>query len=237
MRHMYRTMFVALLAVLALSAVGSASASAAECKHTLKSTTFCIENKAVTGEVPFTAGRQETATYSLIMYVEGLRWQCTAVGGAGVLHANGTEGVPVTHDAVELSNCSIPAESSCKIREPVILGKESGALGLEGEVTLSGGEFKLTTFPVTGTTLGTFHVLSQEGRTCLLEGSWPIKSEKAKEGLTCPLADVKTEAIKHNISCTGELWAGGIRTESFQLSEAASLSGTNAGKKWSLWEQ
>jgi hypothetical protein len=245
MRPMFRTTFVALLAVFALSAVGSASAEARECRHVANETTFCVQagenpNKEITGEVGFKSTSSKASSSMSASDWGGLgEADCSTVGDTGTIHANNTEGVPLNHRIIELSNCRVEGHefSKCEIAEPEILGKEGGATGLEGEVTLGGSEFQLGSYTSIGTELGVVNFKSRPSNTCYLGGTWRIEQSSSKVGLACHLPDIKTAAVEHTVECSGEKVTIGGGSASIHIKDEIALTGTYAGYKWSLWEK
>jgi hypothetical protein len=237
MRSKLKPVLLALFAAFALSALASASASAASCtkEGSEPKAALCIEKVRAAGEVAFAAKLppEGKATFK----TGGLTWTCEKVEDHGILTAVvGGKVITVSKRVVELSNCS--ASNNCSLKQPIVLGKANEAPGLEGEVSLSGGAFQLSAFPANkGTTFGT---MTLTGAKCLLAGSYKVTAEggKSKVGPICALPNAREEAVAHTAECRGanSHLEFGAKPAELEMTETIALSGTDAGKTWSLFE-
>ncbi len=255
MRHMYRATFLALLAVLALSAVGSASAEAKECTKTSREKwmQFCVQYKGgeeireITGEVPYATTSNTPAT---LKYIGGIKYErgpitveCATVKESGTFNANQTLTIPVSHRVVELSKCQLVKEPECQVTEPIVLGKESGASGMEGAISASGGEYKLMSSPEKTVPWGSLKIRTKLGEPrCWSEINTTLNSEtetNEKAGLPCILPELSTEVVEHQVNCSSSKLQLGLYGEPVELAidQKIAPTGTYAGLKWGIREK
>jgi hypothetical protein len=102
--------------MLALSAVGTASASAAECPGTGEGVVLCSSGHVQEGTFAFTGKQIGTKE----LEIEGLgKEQCGSAKSTGELVAT-KSGVEVKDDVIEWPNCEVVGHAGCKVN-PIIL--------------------------------------------------------------------------------------------------------------------
>lgn len=206
-----RLAFLTAIAVLALTAVASATASALEYK---------IEGSGVTGKTAL-ENINETGTKNKL--------KGTPFGVTVQIQCSHREGENLAIDTLgssevklKFSSCTVEKPANCSVEEPIVT-TVVGALGEAGGGLVN--EFS----PVSGTT---FTEITLLGSSCSLKGK-PFKVEGKQ---ACELPAGAVEAVEHGLACNASgsaLTAGGKKAE-FESSEAKlSLAGANEGKKWS----
>jgi len=206
MRSVFKSVLVALVAVLALSAIAAASASAYE---------FGVEGTPIgTGiSVPFTATGSPAVLNSA-----GLKIECTSVTGSGDLQAEGKSTL-----AVELASCTVSKPAYCQIAQPIKFNTKNELTAFEGK---SADAFD----PETGALFAELE-LKNNGGTCAF-------STVDVEGILQSFVEnAATAATSHTLlfnKASGSYVEMAGKTSKFELTDAASLSGAYAGKKWSV---
>jgi hypothetical protein len=190
----------ALLAVLALSGLSVASASASECPGSGEGVELCSEGHALEGT--FAISNKTKSGGSI--YIEGIMsLQCSTTKSKGQIVA-GKGRVEITSDVIEWTGCSLSGHAGCKVKA-MILGMGPGLhggislVGEIGEVTLATSEEKqpFTEVSVTG---------------CEQEYEGKVLGTQK-----CKLARVTTEAVGHEVSCTGSESRLKLRTRTVEL--------------------
>jgi len=206
MRSALRRALLALVAVVALGVVATASASASKQE-------FIMNGSPVSAgvEVPVVS-EYGSATLSF----SGAKATCSSVTAAGDLLAAGK-----STSTVELSGCTVETPSNCALSQPVVIKAGGELVTYEGKVA---DKFS----PKTGTTLFELHF---SGSGCgSLAGYWPVT------GVAQALVEGSEEVVNHALTFSStsgsELVTGGI-TLSFHLSGAVKLGGAYAGGTWS----
>lgn len=152
---------------------------------------------------------------------------CTAVEDTGSFEQP-TEVIPVTIDkqSILFKSCSVlaPLGEKCKVKEPIELNETDGAFNEAiTEVSLE---------PETGTTLGTMTIESVKEKSCTIAAADKITGKQS-----CKVLEPETDAVTHLIECTEagskELLVA-EKEAKLLLVEEAKLTGTEAGKKWSI---
>jgi hypothetical protein len=235
---------LAALAVFAISAVASASASAARtevCDHgtnPLEEAQLCIEGKEAgspnTETIPFTSVKK-AATTSKLKVTGGPNITCGKAKNGGNFVAEDSVNVKVTALTVEFSECKVTnAEAECTVVEPIVAN--GGGSGIKGEIPNSGTTPKQINFsPTTGTEFATVTVESKPGQVCGFEA---VAKVTGKQKCELPTSTTETEATKHEVICKeagSELKFAGKEAK-FELTEEVELAGTeeNKGKKFSI---
>jgi hypothetical protein len=230
-------MLVALMAMLAVGAVASASASAAECPGTVEGggIALCSGGHEQKGTFAFT-GVQKSETFSDPFNLEGGGIPLTVSCGALVKLSKGS--FVASSGKLEISGlylnygeCTVSSdEAECEVATHAItvdgaegVGTGSGlsaSLASTAEVTLLGGgaSRKWTRFVVK----------SKPGHTCSSS-----RTELPRGQVTCGLPESTVEAVTHVLKCQfgkSELTSSGLAV-GFELTGELKLS---SGKAWSL---
>jgi type 1 fimbria pilin len=235
MQLISRGAFAAFVAALAMSAVGAASASAAECPGTVEGggIALCSEGHEQKGTLSFT-GKQESATpsdpFNLIGGGIPLTVKCGTVKlskGSFVAGAGGK--LEITGLYLEYPECVVTSdEVDCEVTAGAITvdgleGKGTGpglAAGLAStsELTLlSGGTKERWTV---------FHVKSKAGHTCSTSREATIRGSSK-----CSLPGSTAEAVTHIVKCESTKFLNSGLEAGFELTAEVKLS---SGKVWSL---
>lgn len=213
----WRVFSLALMAVLALTAITASLAQAA-------SPEWSIEGKALSGSESISS--EATETFKLEVPARGLTIQCT--------EQSTVEGKITSPRAdsgkISFNNCSVVGAPTCKVTQPIT------TVPLVTELKLSGTTVYDTFKPASGTTFTTITISG-----CAAAGSFPIT------GQTCGKATnaLGVQAVKQQLEFSKAITAtciangyitGGLKfagTEATLTGKANNfLSGANAGKKF-----
>ncbi len=225
MKSMIKPLLGALVAVLALSAVASASASAEACqkKAGSKNWTLCVEGQKQTGKSSIAASIETGTSARLTVAIgEGLEIVCTKADGTA-----GTLGSKVSGLTIALSNCEVVSYSAqCKVKTPLETTKLEGVFGPGVE--------NLSLAAEAGSVIFNFKLENQGKGKCPFATS--IISITGSQGCTFKAAE--TEAATHELTCTAgqSKLLDGEKAASFSLEEGIELAGTLKGKKFSVIE-
>jgi hypothetical protein len=237
MRSMFRSVLVALMAVFAVGAVASASASAAECPGTVEGggIALCSGGHEQKGTFAFT-GVQKSGTFSDPFNLVGGGIPLTVSCGALVKLSKGSfiassGKLEISGLYLNYSGCTVSSdEVDCEVAAGAITvdGAEgagtgpglSASLASTAEVTLLGGgtSRKWTKFVVRG----------KPGHACTTS-----RTETPRGQVTCGLPESTVEAVTHILKCEfgkSELTSSGLQV-GFELTGELKLS---SGKAWSL---
>jgi carbon monoxide dehydrogenase subunit G len=190
-----RLVLFAGLALLAVSALASTSASAAECPDTVKGSdvALCIEGKeAADGTYPFTSVKK-AGTGSELNVQGGPRIVCEKAKNTGEFEVKdgGNPQLEVSDVVIEFSgNCKVTTnEKQCEVIEPIIAN--GGGDGIDGTISKTN---EVTLKPSQGASFATIKTKSKIGQFC------PIFEETNVEGeQVAKLPGSTTEATKHEI--------------------------------------
>ncbi len=225
MRFVSRNAFVALLAVLGLSALGSASASAAECSGATETTTvLCAEGKAQFGTVPFKAAKTPSSAMALNTG-GGLTVSCSGISSVGSFRSTSEKQLQAKALILKFTGCESGSKTACEV--PDITSNELlGSFTGTGSVRLTGAKGG------SSEVLFLVNIKSRPGQTCgtALENS-PVSG--AQE---CKLPGSTIEAVKHEMNCTTTgsalKWIGKVAT--LEADQEVSLTGAFSGDAWFL---
>ncbi|HEY2141659.1 MAG TPA: hypothetical protein VGG98_06335 [Solirubrobacteraceae bacterium] len=211
MRFINRSVFAALVAVLAMSVIGSASASAAECPGTGTGVVLCSGGHVQEGTFAFTGTESN-------FEIEFSGWgkpTCSTAKATGQLVAT-KGGVEIKSYVIEWSGCSLAGHPSCKVGPIVFKGNGTGLKGLFATTS------KVTLSPMEGRQLTEVSIVG-----CEQEALFKVTGEQV-----CSLPNSTVEAATHQISCAvgGSKLKWGTKeavlalTETFKLSSGKAFS-------------
>jgi hypothetical protein len=230
---------LSMLALFAVGAVASASASAAECPDTVKGKDVAIckttggVKKEVEGTFTFTS-KKKAGTTSELKVENGPDIVCTAAENTGKIVATNSS-LKITHLVITFTICKVvntpETEAECKVTEPIV-ANGGGTEGIEGN-WLEEKTSPITFKPAVGTT---FAEVTITGVGCIFK----VAKAKVVGEQECNLVTPETEALNHVIECTfagSKLKFGAaLNKAEFKLTEEAALSGTEAGKEYGFYE-
>jgi hypothetical protein len=232
----------ALLAVLAMSAVASASASAEVCKKKAgtKSYDLCIAGEKVgtsteAKKVAFTSSLPAGATASIVTPELESITTCTAASTeGGEISSGGGASAAIPRMGLSFSKCKVnvpsgekPRENLCRLQyEPMVWEGGPGKFGSSAETV----RFYKPVF-------GEMEFASKAPESCPLPYGESLV--KAESGPQCTLTGAEAETATKELVCKGEnsslkIWSSS-RLE-LNLKQTVELSGTNKGKKFSIVE-
>jgi uncharacterized cupredoxin-like copper-binding protein len=223
MRSISRSVFAALIAVLAMGVVGSASASAAECHGaTKKVTALCVTEEAQFGRFELKA-THTPATNITLSVSGGLTIACSGVSSTGSFNAT-KEALAAEKLIAKLTGCEVPAfKASCEVDNGQITSR-----AIQGAFTGTT-SIKLT---AEKEILAYVTVKSTAGHTCGVA----VENAPLTGTQTCELPNSTTEAVAHKMSCnvTGSnlKWLG--KTATLEVSQEVKLAAPLTEKAWSL---
>lgn len=230
MRKYRPALLMTLLGVLALGAIGSASASAAVCHESLHGETvgLCIEKAQITGEKVTFSGAKETGTTDTPFFVPefSIEVTCGVTKDTGTFNTSGLS-LTVEHLKLEYSECSTPGdETDCEVPSFTaevngsFTGANTGLVSLKGALTSPKGAKEI---------FAEITIKSKAGHTCLQSENKAL----IKGGLSCELPHSEELLATHKIVCPfnkSELtWAG--MKDQFELTQQLKLV---SGKSWGL---
>jgi hypothetical protein len=233
MRSIFKSALAALVAVCAVSAVGVASASAAECPGTVEGggIALCSGGHEQKGSFAFTGVQKAGTSYDVFrdeFNNQTIRCASSIKLSKGTFTAT-TGKLEVSGLDIEYGKCQDGTdEADCEVTSITVDGGEgkgtgpglSANLTSTAQVTLTGGG--------TGQKWTEFRIRSKEGHTCAGNFEWKVKGTA-----TCSLPESTVEAVTHILKCEelkSELRNFGIKV-GFELTAELKLS---SGKAWSL---
>jgi hypothetical protein len=220
-----RLLFAAMLAVFAVTAVASASASAEACPHEGAETTLCIGgNRAAAGSYGF-EGTLLGAESSLLEVASiPLHIQCSHVVTTGTLDqtAPALGDVNVLVATLVFTECTIlPPHEACTVKQPIEVKPLEGLVLEESSV-----------FDVNFKPAGTEFVALIISNCGVLNGTYKVTGEQL-----CTLPGSETEATEHTLECphTGSNLLVAEKAGTFELKPLTyKLTGAEAGKAFSV---
>ena len=226
MRSTSKTMIVAMLAVLATSALASASASASECPSTEKGgdVGLCIEGKEQRGLEPAFVAEKAAGTEMEMQHgAGGVVIRCTqAKSKAGVFDTTDLANLELDAQSIEFAGCeAVSSPTKCEVLPFALDGDGHGLDGaFAGEntegVTLKAAE---------GSTLGRVTIRSKAGQVC----GFALNKSPVTGTAPCTLQHSTTDALGHELACNSQLG-----TWTLVVTEKLELAEPNRGKKWSI---
>ncbi|HEY2141691.1 MAG TPA: hypothetical protein VGG98_06495 [Solirubrobacteraceae bacterium] len=207
-------MFAALLAVLAMSAIGAASASASECPGTGEGVVLCSGGHVLEGTFAFT-GSKKASTGAKFNVVGIVSLQCEGQTSKGQLVATKTH-VEMTNLVIERPGCKLEGHATCKVK-PLVFGISPGLKG----VLSSTSEISLS--PMTGELFSEVSITQ-----CEQEYSAKVTGQQK-----CKLAKSTAEAVTHEEVCASSesRLKAGTRIVELEFTEEIKLS---SGQSFSL---
>jgi hypothetical protein len=232
MRSNSKLVLAVLLGALLLTAVASASASAALCTKHAGSGKFliCANGHAIEETATITAPATLTSTFTL-----GLpsQWQgtivCTGVGDTSAFNVHGLTQSATRSSKLEISGCALQGNLAKKCKIPVTWLTNS-VVGRFASLE------SMPMAPEFGTTFMEFHLENNGAETCpaVFRGLRSISGE-----YECKLQTSTVEAVEHELICATSA-AHKLRTEGeedpLHYTQMISLGGTRAGQKFSVYE-
>jgi hypothetical protein len=237
MRSISGRVFVTLIAVLAMSVVGSASASAAGCHGaTKKVITLCVNEEAQVGEVTFKATKTLATSFSLGLFNGEIVVECKTENSKGVFNA-AKESLTVGKLVVEFTGCTVAqASTTCEVTggHLILDGGEGTGTGPGLQGTFAEGEPGQITLTGPKGLLGRVGIKSLPGKTCAVAHA----SSSITGTQKCEIPSNAVEALAHAMNCNGTgsslEWSG--YHAYFTASQELKLRGEAwEGKKWSLY--
>jgi hypothetical protein len=233
MRSNSKLALAALLGVLMVSAIASASASASlPCfkKEGSKKYLLCVAGHAVEETASIEAPAQLTSSFSL-----GLpkQWEgtivCTAVSDASVLKVHALTESIARASQLELSGCVLQGNLAkyCRVPASYLTGHSIGIFGALESIAMA---------PEFGTVFFEFRFENLTGENCpaIVRGTHAVSGE-----YECKLGEAKVEAVEHALACassaTHKVKIAG-ESVPFSYTQALSLGGTRKGQKFSIYE-
>ncbi len=205
---------VTIIAIFAVAALGTASASAAECPGTGEGVVLCSGGHVLEGTIPFTG--KATPSEHRFEVAGVLTVGCEKFTSKGQFLATNAS-VNISQEYIEWSGCKLLGHSACKVK-PLTFGVGSG---LHGVVGLVG-------------TLAETTVAAAESRLPVAQLSITGCEQEYEGRVTgtqkCELPNATSEATKHGLSCLAqgsELKVNG-RAATLTDGEEIALSGGQA---------
>jgi hypothetical protein len=232
MRSTSKLVLAALLGALVLSAVGSASASAALCTKHAGSANYhlCIAGTAVAENT--TVEAPTTLNGTLTLGLPG-QWQssiqCTAANETAAFKTHALTSSVGLNGTLEVRGCSLQGllATKCRVAAIYLMQPALGAFSsLEG----------IAITPEFGTAFLDFSFSSNSPETCPAVYGGVHEVTGSYE---CKLQTPGVEAVAHELKCatsaTHKLKTQG-ETDSLSYTQIVSLGGTHAGQKYSIYE-
>lgn len=252
-----RLILLGLLALFALSAVGSASASAEECPPDVlkdgKDVALCIEKVEIGSpseheQVTFTSSKKPE-TLSHLNVENGPKIACKKAENTGEFDTTNGKVKDSTLEVSDLritfSECKVTntaaTEADCAVTEPIVVEGGTGD-NLDGFFTPVGNPGKLKFEPSEETEVepGVFRKVFTRITIKTVAGkpacAFPFTAALVVGEQECKVLNPEVEAVTKELECTdaeSKLTFAGKKAE-FLLTENVALSGANLGKKWAL---
>jgi hypothetical protein len=247
-----RGALVALLAVVGVSVVGSASASAAACHKEVgaKSDFVCIngerfgsatEAKSESLGLRLTGKEGGAGEFSFKIDLGGEEEHiaCTEMPGGSPAVDSGGSGA----DEHLVRFIFAPRWGKCKLlgalgEKCAVEGEELRWTELIGYTGGSAGNPELTgevsILPRGSEIWSEYRIVTKPGHICTLAGTRKLITERGK-GLICSIPQAGTEANSKEMVCAGTLYVSG-QAVSISFTLAAELTGAEKGKKFSIYQ-
>lgn len=253
MRSMFKRMPSALLVVLALGSIASATPAAATActKHSgSKLYTLCVAGEQLgypveTSAMPVASHIKSgtVAAFSGNSFGNYEALKCSTVNGTASIES-GTSGklnsaaVDVGSTELKFTNCETPGHSGCKVTEPIAFNLRTGQFTL----TLEALPLETLLFNNKGLIVGHITISQRSGQSCpiTLQGTREIRGSAFKGGPECTLHQPEAETLEKELTCQSEkshletTFENGVE---LGLTEVVSLSGTSSGKQFSFFER
>lgn len=225
MKRNHGVVLLALLATLAFSAIGSASASAEACHKKVgsKKWALCVEGEKTKGS-GFTLALKTGTSATIANKEVNVTVKCAKASGTGAFGA--AEPTNVSQFELLLQNCTVEGAGGrgCKVKQ--VAWGNSGVTGTFGTSAES-----IAFYPNEPNFV--FGLLTFEGEECLEHSSGYLAGHQ-----NCTLSGIEAEAVSHVLSCSaavsevtrgGHAWPVGFE-------ETIELSGAASKKKFSIIE-
>jgi hypothetical protein len=239
-----KLLLLSMLAVFAVSAVASATASAEmELCKTKEGADFvlCVEKPAGSGlllvetSVAFVSRKTPGTASALEIPAIPAKITCEKAANTGQFDTpEEPRGVQILKLTISFTGCTEAEEGStiCTVAEPITTA------AINGVFTLVGGTTTVEFAPTTGTEFSTIRVNSKSGHTCTSAASSPLKVSGTQ---TCTAPNIEnTDYITHLLQCAGsgsKLKAAGHEAV-FTLEEEVELAAPSefTGIPWDIIE-
>jgi len=222
-----------MLAVVAVSAIASANASAAACVSKAGTKfALCLGEPLVLTEGSFTIHAETDGTAGYILKAPSVTVECKAVKGLGALTA-ASGSVTILNLRLEFTMCTVPVPADCKVKEPITTEPLKGVIEeLKKE--------KVLFTPETGETFATIKFENKSGtEECLIAGEDKVKLEAgAKGGVLCTSPTEVTRLLQL-LTCTKGNSKLEFKKEAATFEgnfNAKLLSKTGTEEKWAIIE-
>jgi hypothetical protein len=243
MRSKVKTVLVALLAVFALGAAASASASAEVCGvgESGGDVALCIAKEEIAspgkhGKMPF-GSKIVAGTVVTLTMTGGPTIVCKTANDEGEFD-RGTSGVeledsfnPEGSDVkLIFSQCEVAnAKTKCEVVEPIVI--DGGGDNLDATFKEADNEH-VTFRPSTGTLWTRLTIRAKQQQECALA----ITEAELTGEQECELPEAAVEKVEHEVKCntTGSKLKFAGKTYSISFRQLMTLTGANLGKKWSV---
>lgn len=215
-----------LAAALLLSAVASASASAAACtiKEGSKHYGLCVNGVATEGTVTGEAHGTAPLVVNLNEWAEGVSYECEGLHGSSD-SLTASSGSVTLRTGAELSSCALHGTESKIVEE--CKTKTTGSLKLDEGPLTSAEAFDLDT-------TATLLEFELTGSSCAVRGQKAIQGD-----YECKMHEAKTEALEHELICEGKntfMYGTGGKTTPITYKQKLLLTGAQKGDKFSVYE-
>jgi hypothetical protein len=242
MRSIFRTTLVALLAVFALGAVASASASAATCTDTEEPKTipmYCIAGADGDSGFPTTEATGETISSKggtfILEFQGGPYIECRKEVNTAVVWNSPDSTAPGGQSAklkITFTECTVKANPRCTVEDTV--KRTAGTIevgGLKDGLKAVGTTIYDVIKPATGTAFVTLQI---QGTGCLFSGTFELRGEICGEASTTLLVQAPltfSKAVEEACKATEKLKLGAKSAFLKGVSEQE-LTGVKKGKEW-----
>jgi len=221
-----------MLAVVAVSAIASANASAAACVKTAGTKfALCLGEPLALTEGSFTIHAETDGTAGYMLKAPSVTVECKAVKGLGALTA-ASGSVTILNLRLEFSTCTVPVPANCIVKEPITTEPLKGVIEeLKKE--------KVLFTPETGEAFATIKFENKAPEECLIAGSDVVKLlPSAKGGVLCT-SPIETTRLLQLLTClkTNSDLEFKKETATFEGNfNAKLLSKTGTEEKWAIIE-
>jgi hypothetical protein len=229
------------LAVFAVSAVASATASAALCEKESGGTKFalCLNEPLELVEGTFKlhiADDPTTPTKAFVLKGSSIQLKCPEIllqlGATITAGKTVSLGIKLAGVVLHFIGCTVPEPEHCIINNSLII-----TTTLDGVPTPKAEDKKLLFLPEKGTTFSTVKVESSGG-TCLIAGSDVVAALNGKEGEgpLCTDNDIETTTILHLLECEGTTKSTNLKFagKEVEFKGAVSTLLENEKTKWAI---
>jgi hypothetical protein len=237
-RPMLRTALGALLAVLALGAVASSSASAEACKQKAgsKKWALCVEGGKVASSRFESKNKPETS--GIFSFGGATKITCSEVTAPGELSENASHIVGIHKLRLKFKHCAAGGNlQGCEVQQQTIGFEPSeGKLGPAVEDVKVRPEGALEEF-------GRWNIVNAPGKLCGWTGQTHWFPSETPPGPECTLKEAGVEQLAHKIVCESAAvkveadLAGLDENKTYMtVTQLVELSETLKGKKFSIYE-